>query len=51
MQGIYQGFKLRTHDTAWTCLLDLVQDRDGVSKIADVYRVLEMAGNAGIIRW
>lgn len=42
---------MRTHDSTWTCLLDIVQDRDGISKIGDVYRVLEIAGSAGVVKW
>lgn len=48
MQGIYNGFNIYYHDSAWSAVLDLVQDHAGMSMAEDAYRLIELSGSAGI---
>lgn len=41
MQGVYRGCMLYKHDITWTCLLDVVQNENGKSRMIDVYKILE----------
>lgn len=51
MQGIFQGFKLMTHDTVWTVILDLaLNEKTGISSIKNAYNILKMSGSANCIR-
>ena len=51
MQGIYQGFRLDTHDMTWTCLLDLVQQPSGACWAEDAYTLIEQSGHVEVSRW
>lgn len=47
-QGIYRGFNIYYHDSVWSCVLDLVQDRTGMSSVEDAFQIIHSSGDAWI---